>query len=78
LKVEICICRGHFFSPKFPEIVRPFEAFRMNDHTVEVRFTDGQAPLVVSVMSMSLDDVRIALEHATQELVAIEGEILIS
>jgi hypothetical protein len=50
----------------------------MNDHTVEVRFADGQAPLVVSVMSMTLDDIRTALEHATQELVTIDGEILVS
>lgn len=78
MKIEVCICRGYFYSPKFPEIVRPFESFRVNDHTVEVRFTDGQGPLVVSVTSMTLDDIRTALEHATQEMVTIEGDILTS
>lgn len=57
---------GNFYSKTLPQFRHTFDLFRVNDLALEVRYRDGQNPMVVDIGDSRPETIRMALERAAE------------
>jgi hypothetical protein len=63
---EVKIGSGNFYSKALPQCRHTFDLFRVNDLALEVRYRDGQNPMVVDIGDSRPETIRTALERAAE------------